>query len=160
MTIGRHPRANQDGALLIEVLIAMLIFSMGILALLGLQAASISNTTSAKYRSDASYLVDQIISDMWASGTLANLAGYACNPCDTNAGNGNAATQKWASDVQNSLPKVGIGAVQWPQITVSTPAGQTNANQVTVQVWWQAPNDPTVHSYQVTTQICPGDYCS
>jgi type IV pilus assembly protein PilV len=158
MMTRRQPRPNQDGALLIEVLIAILIFSMGILALLGLQAASISNTTSAKFRSDASYLVGQIMSDMWASGTLANLAGYACNPC-TDAAGGNTATQQWAANVQQTLPNVGTGAVSWPTITIAAPAAGGNANQVTVQVWWQAPHDTAIHTYQMTSQICSGNFC-
>ena len=47
--------AAQQGVVLLESLIAILIFSMGILALVGLQAAMISNTSNAKYRADASY---------------------------------------------------------------------------------------------------------
>jgi type IV pilus assembly protein PilV len=50
---------TQKGAILLESLIAMLIFSMGILALVGLQAAMVSNTSDAKYRSVASYLAQQ-----------------------------------------------------------------------------------------------------
>lgn len=61
------PSANtQQGAILLESLIAMLIFSMGILALVGLQAAMISNTSDAKYRSVASYLAQQKLGELWA----------------------------------------------------------------------------------------------
>ena len=48
-------RANrhQAGVMLIEALIGILIFSIGILALLGMQGAAMRNTTDAKYRSEA-----------------------------------------------------------------------------------------------------------
>ncbi len=58
---------TQQGAILLESLIAMLIFSMGILALVGLQAAMVSNTSDAKYRSVASYLAQQKLGELWAN---------------------------------------------------------------------------------------------
>jgi type IV pilus assembly protein PilV len=60
---------TQKGAILLESLIAMLIFSMGILALVGLQAAMVSNTSDAKYRSVASYLAQQKLGELWADPT-------------------------------------------------------------------------------------------
>lgn len=59
---------------MLEALIALLIFSMGILAVIGLQASAIRNTTEARLRIDASYLADQVIGQMWVDRT--NLAGY------------------------------------------------------------------------------------
>jgi type IV pilus assembly protein PilV len=47
----------------------MLIFSMGILALVGLQAAMVSNTSDAKYRSLASHLAQQKLGELWADPT-------------------------------------------------------------------------------------------
>lgn len=42
---------------------------MGILALVGLQAAMVSNTSDAKYRSVASYLAQQKLGELWADPT-------------------------------------------------------------------------------------------
>ena len=42
---------TQAGVMLIEALIGILIFSIGILALIGMQGAAIRNTTDARYRS-------------------------------------------------------------------------------------------------------------
>ncbi len=56
----------QRGAMLLEALIAIVIFSMGILALVGLQASMLSNTSNAKYRADASYVAQQRVGQMWA----------------------------------------------------------------------------------------------
>lgn len=65
---------SQKGAVLLEALIAILIFSMGILALVGLQAAMLQNTTDSKFRADASYLAQQQIGRIWAD--PANAASY------------------------------------------------------------------------------------
>lgn len=56
----------QQGVVLLESLIAILIFSMGVLALVGLQAAMVSNTTASKYRADASYIAQQKLGMLWA----------------------------------------------------------------------------------------------
>lgn len=149
----RHAHKNQKGAVLLEALVAVLLFSMGILTLVALQAASVSNTSSAQYRAEAAYLVDQIISGMWASGNATTLATFACNPCTAGA-NGNAATQQWAGEVQNRLP--GSGGTP-PTIVFSA---APNANRVTVTVSWKAPNDPAPHNFQMTSQICPGNLCT
>lgn len=59
-------RRSQQGVVILESLIAILIFSMGILALVGLQAAMVSNTTSSKFRADASYIAQQKLGQLWA----------------------------------------------------------------------------------------------
>lgn len=59
-------RCKQQGVMLLEALISILIFSIGILAIIGLQAASIKMSSDAKYRSDASLLAGQYVSSMWS----------------------------------------------------------------------------------------------
>ena len=56
----------QQGVVLLESLIAIVIFSMGILALVGLQAAMVSNTAASKFRADASYIAQQKLGQLWA----------------------------------------------------------------------------------------------
>lgn len=70
-----HGPSGQSGVVLIEALIAILIFSMGILALVGLQAAMIKNTTDNKLRADASFIAQEQLSRIWA-GNHDNLAQY------------------------------------------------------------------------------------
>ena len=57
----------QAGAILLEALIAILIFSFGILAITGLQGAMVKNTTDSNYRAEASYVVQQQVGRMWAN---------------------------------------------------------------------------------------------
>ena len=65
--------ASQQGVVLLESLIAILIFSLGVLGIVGLQATMIKSTTEAKYRSEASYIAQQRIARMRvAAGLNAN----------------------------------------------------------------------------------------
>lgn len=126
------PRISyQRGVLLLEALIAILIFSMGILALVGLQAASINSVVEAKYRVDASFFANRIISEIWVD--RPNLGTYACDPCTTS--NGNDKTQQWVEAIQDDA-SVGLPGVtdadNQPKIEVA-------GNTVTVTVRWKAP---------------------
>ncbi len=51
--------------MLLEVLIAIAIFSVGILGLIGLQASVIANSMNAEERTQAALFADEIISQMW-----------------------------------------------------------------------------------------------
>lgn len=77
MNIQKLPttKSTQNGMVLLEALIAILLFSMGILALAGLQANMLQNTSSSKYRADASYIAQQQIGTMWASGNATSYVG-------------------------------------------------------------------------------------
>jgi type IV pilus assembly protein PilV len=65
---------KQGGATLIEVLVAVLIFSIGVLAVIGLQAVAVQTTSEAKYRADASFVASAALSRLW--GDPANIESY------------------------------------------------------------------------------------
>lgn len=69
-----HVKNHQSGSVLIEALVSVLIFSMGILALVGLQGAMIKNSSDAKYRADASFIAQERLGLMWTDPT--NVANY------------------------------------------------------------------------------------
>lgn len=66
---------NQKGSVLLEALIAILIFSFGILAISGLQGAMMKNTADATFRSEASYAVQQELGNILVN-PLGIGAGY------------------------------------------------------------------------------------
>lgn len=67
-------RKQESGSVLIEALVSVLIFSMGILALVGLQGAMVKNSSDAKFRSDASFIAQERLGLMWTDPT--NVANY------------------------------------------------------------------------------------
>jgi type IV pilus assembly protein PilV len=58
-------KQTQSGGFLLEALIGVLIFSFGILGIVGLQAQSLRHTGDAEYRAEATYLANSLISKMW-----------------------------------------------------------------------------------------------
>ena len=155
MLSSRRRLTPQNGSILLEALIGILLFSMGMLALAGVQAAAIKNAADAKYRAEASFLASQIIAQMWAENP-ANLANYRHNPttvarCNYAGGaSGNANVVAWVGSTGNpgsvagNLPNAGAGR---QQITVEA------NNVVTVTICWQNPSDPMPRSYVGVAQI-------
>ncbi len=136
---------KQRGSVMLESLIAILIFSMGILALVALLGASVRDTASAKYRTDASLLANQIIGQMWTGDkTNATLISDYGTGTDPGAATG-AQYVAWKAKVVLALPGV-VGA------TLPTIAIDAN-NAVTVTVFWQAPGESGSHNYVAITRI-------
>ncbi len=142
--------SEQGGVALLEALIAILIFSFGIIGLVGAQAAAIKSAADAKLRTDASYLAGQIISRMW--GDRANLADYAhftggSNCSFTGAAAASANVTEWLGSA--TLPgTVGYLPNGAAQIVVDT-----GTNMVTVTVCWRAPQETVTHNYASTALI-------
>lgn len=58
-------KSSQSGVVIIEAMIAILIFSVGVLGIVGMQANMVKNTSESKFRADASYIAQQQIGDLW-----------------------------------------------------------------------------------------------
>jgi len=56
----------QQGSVLIESMVALVIFSMGVLALVGLQSAMIKNSSDNRYRAEAQLIAQTHIANMMA----------------------------------------------------------------------------------------------
>lgn len=133
------------GFVLLEGLIAILIVSFGILAVMGLQISSISGVRDAKFRSDAGLLASQIIGAMWADRN--SLGAYSLNATAATCAAGSNTNTKltgWLTDLQNALP----GTTGYAQKIV---IGANNV--VTVTVCWKSPQDTGPHNFSATAQI-------
>lgn len=140
---GRACPAQQGGVMLLEALIALLIFSVGILAIVGMQASAFQDMGEAKYRTDAAFLANQVIADMWSNAD--NLADYEYD----GAGAPPAAIENWVATVQARLP----GVANNPPTIERDPAN----NAMTVTVSWQQARDKSTaapaHSYRTVAYI-------
>lgn len=120
---------SQQGSVLLEALIAILIFSWGVLALMGLQAAMIKNTTDAKYRAEASFIAQQRLGSMWAD--PANLDLYTETDADISA---------WLPSGTRTVELLGLPA----------------DGEVRVTIRWQQPGQPDIHNFTTNARITGG----
>jgi len=119
-------KSAQQGVVLLEAMIAILIFSFAVLGIVGLQAAMIKNISDSKYRAEAAHIAQQTIGQMWADpGRLAAsgvAAAYYSNPNIAN------------------LPGATITVVP------------TAVEEYRVTVTWQQPGEP-VHNFTTLASI-------
>lgn len=126
--------------MLLESLLAILLFSIGILTVVALQAASVRHTSETRNRLEASYAANQIVGGMWSNRN--NLASYhmAAEQTCTAANTSFAGSSMPLAARMPDLPNCRI------QITVA-------GNDVSVRLRWRAPGETTDHAYFTRTSI-------
>ena len=135
------PESAQQGVILLEAMIAILIFSFTILGIVGLQAAMIKNTTDSKYRAEAGYIAQQRLGEVWANPDPTSV-NYV-SPVETD------------TDISALLPS-GTRTVtrSAPVITSINPPAYTYSYTVTVTVRWQQPGpNESQHNFTTTASI-------
>lgn len=117
---------RQFGAAFFEVLIAVLIFSFGILGVIGLQAAMIKNTGEARYRTEAAQIAQQRIGAIWMD--QAHMTNYIESGTDI------------SDRIPNGTRSVEISAT----------------NDVTVTITWQQPGSDDARKFVTVTRVAGG----
>lgn len=115
---------KQGGVVLIEGLIAIVIFAFGVLAVIGMQAATVRQATDAKYRVDASFLASETLGRMW--GNRNDLDSF-----EDEDGEGEAIAA--LPNGRRFITVVGT--------------------QVTIRITWQMPGEAAVRTYSLVTRI-------
>jgi type IV pilus assembly protein PilV len=133
----------QCGAFLLEALVALLIFSFGVMAMAGLQARAARHFNEAQYRANAAELVQATIASMRASdpATLTARFDPTRGTADWLALLGKAKRLPGVNDAQN-IPAIQIGD-----------GPTTTSRQASLSVFWQAPGDLTAHRHAASAVI-------
>jgi type IV pilus assembly protein PilV len=150
-------KKRQFGSALLEALFAILIFSVGLLALIALQAVSIKNSVDAKYRADAALLVTQIIAQMWVDrSNIDNYGHYQSGPVCAFTGSASANVASWTTPVTDWITQTSRelpgSAANKAQILVNDVGG---TKRVMVTVCWKGPQETTTHNLVAIAQINP-----
>jgi type IV pilus assembly protein PilV len=161
--------AGQSGSMLLEALIAILIFSLGILTVIGIQATSIRLAADAQLRSKAALLADWLVGEMWASGgKIGDMATKFASPggseyakwlnCHVTP-NDTCSIDGFTPDIRSGLPGVVAGGDTEPSVTIVTGGvigGEARNVQVTITLFWRTPSmdaDETPHQHIVISHI-------
>jgi type IV pilus assembly protein PilV len=122
----------QQGVALLECLMAMLIFSFGLLGLLGLEAKVMTFSTTSENRNRAAMFASELASQMWLNGTVTpGTAAYTALEGTVN------------DQTKGGLPS-GV-------VTVVPVVGTTNAADITVT--WQEIPDAVGNLSTLTTRV-------
>jgi type IV pilus assembly protein PilV len=133
----RAARSAAGGVVLIEALVGLLIFSFGVLGLIGLQASMSKAQTGAKFRADASNLTAELLGVMW-SDSAAHLSQYASASCDDYS-----RCADWKRKLQTQLPAADA------TVTVDATSGEVN-----ITIVWTQPGEGE-HRYISSAMVQP-----
>jgi type IV pilus assembly protein PilV len=152
---------------LLEALIGILIFSLGILAMVAMQAASVNAVADAQYRIEAVNAANRLLAQMWvavnrtdATTVNASLLSFEHQtsglPAEC-AFSGTPATNATVTAWLNYLNTAGPGG--GPLLPGATPGMQQVeidtgvSNRVTITLCWQAPNDTTPRRHTLVAYV-------
>lgn len=150
--------ARQRGGFLLEALVGILIFTLGVLGLFAMQARAIGYSSDVQYRGEAAYLANAYLSKMWAM-PRATLTTLFDDP-------GEDEYDALAAAMALRLPGAALIAPN-PIVTITQPpaggavdpatnVGLTdNSTLVTITIQWQQPAaegaPPTTHQYTISS---------
>lgn len=154
----------QQGFFLIEALVAILIFALGILGLVAMGGTAVSSQSDAQYRTEATGLADAIASEInlnvdrtSALTTQASLAVYSHQATGTNCAFTGPVTTN-ASVLAIAYRAGNSGGVGLPgattasqQIVIGDPA--TTFNRVEITLCWQTANDVAPRRHTLVTYV-------
>lgn len=130
----RNPdKSSQQGVVLLETLIAILIFSFGMLGLIGLQANTAKIALDARFRTEAAALADDLIAQMMVSDPATLVA-------DFQSISSAAKYQAWYTTRVKLDPAASpTGILPNGQATVTFDTTGGGAPVVYVEIKWAAP---------------------
>ncbi|MGH3884641.1 MAG: type IV pilus modification protein PilV [Burkholderiales bacterium] len=163
-------RNRQTGVMLIEALLGILIFAIGILALIAMQATAIRAAQDSRYRTEAvnyaSDLLNQMVVNINRTGSTQftdSLAAFRHQTGGTDcAFSGSASTSAvvtgWAELVSGTPPQTNPPRLPLPgttptmlQVLVDDSVGAFN--RVTITVCWRGPDDPVARKHILVSYL-------
>ena len=140
---------SQQGSFIIEAIISLILFAVGLIALMSLSAQAINQVSQSKARNDASYVAGELLSEMWVSSSVN--------------------VTNWGTRLQTVIPEAtgqvylascdcmatsGSDLCNAANLASGTAVAISNAQPVTVCISWTDRRDPTYpRRYQFSSMI-------
>jgi len=166
---------SQRGFFLIEAMVAVLIFALGVLGMVALGGTAIGAQSDARYRSDAAALADEIAGQIALNVDRSNvtisptsiqtsIAAFQMRESPADPANasfcvfsgaaGNAITQTWNAKVQAT----GYGLSGLPNTTATSQQirvenDNASFNRVTITICWKSKTNEPWRHYTLVTYV-------
>jgi type IV pilus assembly protein PilV len=131
--------SRRVGSALIESLLAVLVFSVGLLSLLALLTATLKESDNARYRSEASLLATDLVSRMWSGERSLQSLRQRFTPAADEY-------QRWLERVRSTLPGI-TDNQNLPELLID------DERTIRLTLRWQIPSDAQQHQLVVVTRL-------
>jgi type IV pilus assembly protein PilV len=131
--------SRRVGSALIESLLAVLVFSVGLLSLLALLTATLKESDNARYRSEASLLATDLVSRMWSGERSLQSLRQRFTPAADEY-------RRWLERVRSTLPGI-TDNQNLPELLID------DERTITLTLRWQIPSDTQQHQLVVVTRL-------
>ena len=147
-----HGIAMQRGIAMVEALVAIVVFSIGVLGIVGMQARSTQMLTDSVYRAQAAQVASELISEMWTADP-SKLALLYASSSGVRYNQWRARFQSGANGIPGATANPPTVVVQTTQVPLPTVPGVSyTVSNVTVTIFWQRPGG-AVSQYITTARI-------
>lgn len=136
-------KRHQQGVVLLEALIAVLILAIGLLGTIGLQARAYSALSDASMRAEATIAAESLLGTMIVDQNNLSLYQLAAGAAP------NARLAKWLTETQRVIPGASV------VIAVKPPVAASTNTQVDIAISWTRTSGGPVNSHLVTSFIAP-----
>lgn len=143
-----------QGYVLLEALVAILIFSLGLLGMMGFQVASARIVTDSRFRTEAAILADELISKMAVDRRDVVVSNYAYDSASGGEGSGGASSRAWFQD------RV-VGASKLPNASATVRVARgvaVDTFTVAVRIQWDMPSSGTSDKAVAQKTVEHGSY--
>lgn len=160
---------SQTGVMLIEALIGILIFAIGVLAVVGMQSQALRGAQDARFRTEAGQWANDLLTQIAVNVNRANdtalatsLAAFQHQASGSNcAFSGTASTNAivtgWVANVTGSTAgarkQLPGATTAMQQVVVSSDPSSGDYNRVTITVCWKGPEDAVPRKYILNSYI-------
>jgi type IV pilus assembly protein PilV len=160
-------RSTQSGIALVEALVAVLLFVIGVLGMVGALSQSLVYEADAEFRNQATKVASEMMNTIWLNvdrtsdaATIASLTSFVNLPTtDSNCSfSGNASTNAlvtaWAHDIVDGVAgdvtaRLPGATYAMQQILVDT----AKSNEVTIRLCWQSTKDLVPRQYVLRAYV-------
>jgi len=128
---------SQHGFVLLEVMVALLVFSLGILGLVSMQATSLINISESQYRTEAA---------IWANTLIGQIRTADPTTRGTTFATAGSSYTTWKNQLINSTSGLPVASNTPPTVTITN-------NQVVISIFWRSRSGSGNHQYVITAQL-------
>ena len=145
---------QQSGVMLLEALIGVLLFSVGLIAMMGLQANALATVNETKFRGEAAFIAEQFISDMRNDAAYAN----TINPPETPITFPDTNNKVYPITAKDGTSPYTLSSSSYPTSKVTTPptAPTASAAYATHMTYLDQKTAYTSNRFYFATQALPG----